>query len=305
MKDIVKRIGALALIPVVTIEKLEDALPLANALCKGGLPVAEVTFRTTCAKDAIAEIVKAYPQMLVGAGTVLTNKQVDEAIEAGAQFVVSPGLNPEVVKYAIDKGILIIPGCANPSDIEIALRLGLNFVKFFPAEAAGGLPMIKAMGAPYTSVKFMPTGGINETNIGQYLQYDKILACGGSWMVDKEMMSQGRFDKIKKATQKAVQTMLDLTFEHVNKLKIEDRNSEQSVVDYVLAKEINWIDEMPQGSNEYVTYSTPYLDRVINYLSAVGVVFDEASKRYNEKGKCIAILTRPSKQEMCIELIQQ
>lgn len=305
MKDIIKRLGALALIPVVTIEKLEDALPLANALCKGGLPVAEVTFRTTCAKDAIAEIVKAYPQMLVGAGTVLTNKQVDDAIEAGAQFVVSPGLNPEVVKYAIDKGILIIPGCANPSDIEIALSLGLNFVKFFPAEAAGGLPMIKAMGAPYTSVKFMPTGGINETNIGQYLQYNKILACGGSWMVDKEMISQRQFDKIKKATQKAVQTMLGLTFEHVNKLKIEDRNSEQSVVDYVLAKEINWIDEMPQGSNEYVTYSTPYLDRVINYLSAVGVVFDEASKRYNEKGKCIAILTRPSKQEMCIELIQQ
>lgn len=146
-----------------------------------------------------------FPEMLVGAGTVLTKDQVDRAVSAGAKFIVSPGLNPEIVKYCVDKGILITPGCANPSDVEQALTYGLDVVKFFPAEPAGGLKMIKAMAAPYVGVKFMPTGGINQNNVREYLAYDRILACGGSWMVQGELVDAGEFDKIEELTREAVE----------------------------------------------------------------------------------------------------
>ena len=139
MNDVLEQIGAYGIVPVVVINKIEDAKPLAKALCDGGLPVAEVTFRTACAKEAISIMAKEYPQMLVGAGTVLTTEQVDEAVEAGAKFIVSPGLNPKVVKYCVEKGIPVTPGCANPSDIEQAIELGLKVVKIFPAEAVGGI----------------------------------------------------------------------------------------------------------------------------------------------------------------------
>ena len=146
--------------------------------------------------------------MLVGAGTVLTTEQVDRAVNAGAKFIVSPGLNPTVVKYCVDKGIPVTPGTSNPSDVEMAISLGLDVVKFFPAEQAGGINMIKAMAAPYTQMKFMPTGGINAKNINSYLAFDKILACGGSWMVKKDLVAAGEFDKIRDLTKEAVQTML-------------------------------------------------------------------------------------------------
>ena len=145
-----------------------------------------------------------YPELLVGAGTVLTTEQVDRAVEAGAKFIVSPGLNPKVVKYCVDKGIPVTPGTSNPSDVEQAIELGLEVVKFFPAEQAGGIAMIKAMAAPYTMVKFMPTGGINTKNLADYLSCDKILCCGGSWMVKGDMIKAGEFDKITAMTKEAV-----------------------------------------------------------------------------------------------------
>ena len=171
MTEINQKLYDIGIIPVIKIDNADDAVPLAKALIDGGLPAAEITFRTSCAAEAIKKITTAYPEMLVGAGTVLTTAQVDAAIEAGSSFIVSPGLNPKVVAYCVEKNIPVIPGCANPSDIEVAIELGLDTVKFFPAEAAGGLPMLKAMSAPYGAIKFMPTGGINADNILSYLKF--------------------------------------------------------------------------------------------------------------------------------------
>ena len=205
MNEVLEKIQEIGIVPVVVLDDAKDAAPLAKALCEGGLPCAVVTFRTAAAEESIRIMSEQFPEMLVGAGTVLTTEQVDRAVAAGAKFIVSPGLNPRIVKYCVEKGILITPGCANPSDIEQALENGLDVVKFFPAEPAGGLKMIKAMAAPYVGVKFMPTGGINQNNVRDYLAYDRILACGGSWMVKGDMVAAGEFDKIKELAAEAVE----------------------------------------------------------------------------------------------------
>lgn len=203
MNDTLKEIGHTGIVPVVVLNKVADAVPLANALIKGGLPCAEVTFRTDAAEESIREIAKKFPEMFVGAGTVLTTEQVDRAIGAGAKFIVSPGFNPKVVEYCIKNNYPICPGIMTPTELEMALGFGLDVVKFFPAENAGGLKMIKAMSAPYTMMKFMPTGGINATNVRDYLACDKILACGGSWMVKGDLIKAGDFDEIQKLTAEA------------------------------------------------------------------------------------------------------
>lgn len=205
MKELLERIGEIGIVPVVVLNDVKDAEPLAQALCDGGLPCAEVTFRTDAAEGSIRRMTKSFPDMLVGAGTVLTIDQVDRAVAAGAKFIVSPGLNPKIVKYCNEKGVLIIPGCANPSDVEQAIENGLSVVKFFPAEQAGGLNYIKAIAAPYTGLKFMPTGGINPKNVRSYLAYDKILACGGSWMVKGDLVQAGEFDKVRELVKEAVE----------------------------------------------------------------------------------------------------
>ena len=207
MNDIIKKIEETRIIPVVVIEDKKDAAALADALCGGGIKCAEVTFRTAAARDAIRIMSETHPDMFVGAGTVLTTEQVDEALVAGAKFIVSPGLNPEVVRYCRDKDVTVIPGIMTPTEIEQALSLGLEVVKFFPAEAAGGLKMIKAMSVPYGNVRFMPTGGINASNIAEYLAFPKIIACGGSWMVSKDLIRDGKFDEIKRLTQEAVRSI--------------------------------------------------------------------------------------------------
>ena len=204
MDKVLEQIQEIGIVPVVVLNDAKDAEPLAKALCDGGLACAEVTFRTAAAEESIRIMSEKFPDMLVGAGTVLTTEQVDRAVAAGAKFIVSPGLNPRIVKYCVDKGILITPGCANPSDIEQALEQGLEVVKFFPAEAAGGLKMVKAMAAPYVGVKFMPTGGINQNNVREYLAYDRILACGGSWMVKSDLVDAGKFDEIEKLARECV-----------------------------------------------------------------------------------------------------
>ncbi len=205
MHEVLEKIQEIGIVPVVVLEDAKDAKPLAQALCDGGLPCAEVTFRTEAAEECIRIMVKEFPDMLVGAGTVLTTEQVDRAVAAGAKFIVSPGLNPRIVKYCVDKGILITPGCSNASDIEQALEYGLEVVKFFPAEPAGGLNMIKALAAPYVGVKFMPTGGINASNVREYLAYKRIVACGGSWMVKGDLVKAGDFAKITEMTKEAVE----------------------------------------------------------------------------------------------------
>ena len=191
-------------IPVVVINKTEDAKPLAKALCEGGLKCAEVTFRTDAAQEAIRIMSQEYPDMMVGAGTVLTIDQVDRAVSAGAKFIVSPGFDPEIVDYCIDKDIPVVPGCMTPSEVAQGVKRGLEVLKFFPAQQAGGVAMIKAMAAPYTSVMFMPTGGINADNLEQYLSFKKIAACGGSWIVKADLIDSKDFEKITELTKEAV-----------------------------------------------------------------------------------------------------
>ena len=205
MNAVLEQLNKIGIVPVVVIENVEDAVPLAKALCAGGLPCAEVTFRTAAAAGAIKAMTDAFPNMCVGAGTVLNAAQVDAAVEAGSKFIVSPGLNPRIVKYCVEKGIVITPGCANPSDVEQAIENGLEVVKFFPAEPAGGLNYIKAIAAPYVGVNFMPTGGISPKNVKDYLAYNRIIACGGSWMVKGDLIKAGEWDKIKELTAEAAQ----------------------------------------------------------------------------------------------------
>lgn len=207
MSTVLEAIRLLGVVPVVTLSDPREAVPLARALCEGGLPCAEVTFRTEAAGESIRRIAAELPDMLVGAGTVLTTRQADDAIAAGAKFIVSPGLNPEVVRHCLARGVTVVPGCTGPSEIEQALALGLDTVKFFPAEAMGGLKVIKALAAPYTGVRFMPTGGINPSNLEDYLAFDRVVACGGSWMADSRLIRDGRFDEIARLTRQAARQL--------------------------------------------------------------------------------------------------
>lgn len=204
MENIMVQIEKTGVIPVVVINDVEDAEPLAQALCEGGLPCAEVTFRTAAAEESIRKMTDIYPNMLIGAGTVLTTEQVDRAVVAGAKFIVSPGFDPEVVDYCILKQIPVFPGCITPSEVAQAVKRGLKVVKFFPAVQFGGVSTIQALTAPYVGLKFMPTGGVNAKNLADYLQCKSIIACGGSWMVKSDLIKAGEFEKIKDMTKEAV-----------------------------------------------------------------------------------------------------
>lgn len=204
MNEILNQLEKCMIVPVVVLNNAKNAKPLGEALCQGGLPCAEVTFRTEAAEESIRIMSENFPNMLVGAGTVLTTEQVDRAVNAGAKFIVSPGFDEEIVDYCLEKGIVVLPGCATPSEVAKAVKRGLEVIKFFPAEQAGGLSMIKAMAAPYTMVKFMPTGGINPENVEDYLRFDKIFACGGSWMVKNSLIENQEFDKIRQLSEDAV-----------------------------------------------------------------------------------------------------
>ena len=201
MNETIKELG---LVPVVVLNDAKDAVSLAGALMEGGLPVAEVTFRTEAAEESIRLIAQAYPDMLVGAGTVITTEQVDRAVAAGAKFIVSPGFDAEVVDYCLEKGIPVYPGVVTPSEVMQAVKRGLKVVKFFPAQQYGGVDTIKALAAPFPQIRFMPTGGVNLKNLKDYLGSDKVVACGGSWMVKGDMIKAGEFDKIAQITREAV-----------------------------------------------------------------------------------------------------
>ena len=205
MNKILERLSSFGIVPVVVLNRSEDAEPLADALCNAGLPCAEVTFRTDAAAESIKIMKEKHPELLIGAGTVLTTEQVDRALDAGAEFIVSPGFDPEIVDYCIAKNVPIVPGCVTPSEVAQGVHRGLEVLKFFPAEQAGGLAMIKAMAAPYTNVKFMPTGGISEGNLASYLECNNIVCCGGSWMVKADMVESGDFSAISEKAKRAVE----------------------------------------------------------------------------------------------------
>ncbi|MFM2623649.1 bifunctional 4-hydroxy-2-oxoglutarate aldolase/2-dehydro-3-deoxy-phosphogluconate aldolase [Vibrio owensii] len=205
MSTINEQLKALKIIPVIAVDKAEDIIPLGKVLAENGLPVAEITFRSDAAAEAIRLLREAQPDMLIGAGTVLNKEQVIAAKEAGAAFIVSPGFNPNTVKACQEVGIDIVPGVNNPSALEAALEMGLTTLKFFPAEASGGVNMVKAMLAPYGDVHIMPTGGINQKNIKDYLAVPRVLACGGTWMVDKKLVEAGEWDELARLTREAVE----------------------------------------------------------------------------------------------------
>ncbi len=319
MNKIVEELSKIGIVPVIAIDDAADAVPLAKALIAGGLPCAEITFRTAAAEESIRLMAEACPDMLVGAGTVLTTEQVDKAINAGSKFIVSPGLNPEIVKYCQSKGVPVLPGCSNPSDIEMALSLGLTEVKFFPAEAAGGLNMIKAMSAPYGNVKFMPTGGINAKNLTDYLDFDKILACGGTYMVTKDMIANKEFDKIEQLTREAVKAMLGFDIRHVG---INAENEEEAIgIATLIANMFGFpvkngnssvfagtavevMKEKYLGTHGHIAIGTRYIERAIYHLERQGVVFDYDTVKTDVKGKKTAIYMKGEFGGFALHLVQ-
>lgn len=300
MNKVLDKIYKIGLVPVVKLDNADDAVSLAGALCSGGLPVAEITFRTDAAEQSIKNIKAAFPDMLIGAGTVLTVEQVDRAVKAGAQFIVTPGFNKKIVQHCIDIGIPVTPGCPTSSDIEAAIEMGLDTLKFFPAENLGGIKMIKALAAPYTTVKFMPTGGINAQNIGDYLASDKILACGGSWMVKDTLISAGEFDLIEKMTREAVNAVLAFRFDH---MAINCANEKEAAsvaalltgifgfdkkeipVSYYCSDEIEVMKNPARGAKGHIAISCSNIDRAVYHLSERGVAFDMSTARYSDSGK--------------------
>ncbi len=204
MNTIEKKLEELKLVPVVKLDRVSDAVPLGEALCQGGLPIAEVTFRTDAAEDSIREMKKRFPEMCVGAGTVVNLEQAKRALDAGAEFLVSPGFSDQVTQFAVEQKLPIFPGTCTPSEIMKAMEYGLSVVKFFPAKQYGGLETMKALAAPFPSIRFMPTGGVNAGNLMEFLSFDKIIACGGSWMVKPSMIENGDFAGILRLTEEAV-----------------------------------------------------------------------------------------------------
>ena len=321
MSEMIKELYSIGLIPVIKIENAEDAVPLAKALIDGGLPAAEITFRTPCAAEAIKRITDAYPEMLVGAGTVLTTEQVDAAIAAGSKFLVSPGLNPKVTAYALSKGVPMLPGCSNPSDIEAALELGLTTVKFFPAEAAGGLKMLKAMAAPYGQLTFMPTGGISAENLLDYLKFNKIVACGGSFMVKDELVKEKKWDEITALTRNAVKKMLGLEFTHMginNENQAEAERSaklfeimfgmplRQTSKSVFASEEFEFMYGPGPGRCGHIGIRTNFVDRAMAYFTRMGFEFDESTIAYDDKtGKPKFVYFKDEISGFAVHLVQK
>lgn len=319
MNETLEKIGELGIIPVVKIEKAEDALPLGRALIDGDLPIAEITFRTSAAEESIKTLTGGLPNLLVGAGTVLTIQQVKKAVSAGAKFIVSPGFNPRVVDYCLENNIPVTPGINNPTQIEMALERGIEVVKYFPAEASGGLPLLKSMSAPYTGIKFIPTGGINLNNLTSYLSNKKVHACGGSWMVKADLISSGNFDEITRITKEAISTMLGFEFAHLGineETKDKALNSANllSQLFYFSVKEgatsifagsgFEVMKNQYLGKHGHIAIATNHIYRAINYLKTKGIpVLPETAKE--EDGKLKAIYLDQEVSGFAIHLLQK
>lgn len=320
MHDVLNQISKVGIVPVIKIDDVEKAVPLAKALVAGGIPCAEVTFRTAEGEEAIRRIAAEVPEVILGAGTVLTTAQVDKAIAAGAKFIVSPGFNPKIVSYCIEKGIPITPGCSTPSDIEKALEHGLEVVKFFPAEQAGGINFIKAVAAPYTTVKFMPTGGINANNVSSYLAFDRVLACGGSWMVGADLIAEGNFDEITRLAREAVLSMLDFKLIHIGLntdntdaalqaakmfemlfgFKVKDGSKSAFA-----GPAIEVMKSPGPGKHGHIAIATNSVMRAHAFLERQGIQFDDSTIRTDAKGKMTFIYLKEEIAGFAVHLLQR
>lgn len=320
MNEVLSRLSEMGIIPVVKIEDPDKAVPLAEALYKGGLSCVEITFRTARAEEAIKRITAAMPGMLVGAGTVLTTGQVEQAVNAGAKFIVSPGLNPDVVRYCVERRILIVPGCSNPSDIEIAMGFGLDVVKFFPAEALGGVKVIKAISAPYKGIRFIPTGGISEKNLNEYLSCPGVLACGGSWMVNESYIESGDFEKITFLAREAIKTMLGFELAHIgiNSETAEEASQNAKIFSRLFGLEYKegkssifagkYFEIMKQpfrGKNGHIAISTNSIERAVAYMKLLGYTMDMEGAKRDSGGRLSAVYFEQEFAGFAVHFIQK
>ena len=317
--EFLEKLSLAGLVPVIAIDDADDAVPLCKALADGGLPVAEITFRTAAAEESIRRVHEALPHVALCAGTVLTTDQVDRAVNAGAAAIVSPGLSPEIVKYCVEKNIPICPGTSTPSDIQVALSYGLKAVKFFPAEAAGGLPMIKNLAPVYSGLNFMPTGGVNEKNMLDYLAFDRIICCGGTFMCPKDLIKNKEWDKITELTRNAVDKMLGFELRHIG-LNTEDAETALSE-----AKKLSMLTGMPvkegnssnfvgtgfevmksmgRGKNGHIAIGTNSVKRAKWHLEMRGYKFIEESAVV-KNGKLIAIYLEDEVAGFAVHLVQK
>lgn len=306
MDQILKTVSDIGIIPVIAIEDAGKAVPLARALTAGGLPAAEVTFRTAAGEEAIRRIAQNCPEVLVGAGTVLNLDQCGRALAAGAKFIVSPGYNEELVNYCVEKGVPVFPGCVNASDMTRAVNAGLKVVKFFPAEQSGGVAFLKAL-APVLPLNFMPTGGVNTKNLLDYLSFERIAACGGTWMVKKDLIEGEKWDEITAICKDAVKTMLGFELRHIG---INCANEEEAAR---TAQSFSSVFGMVQktgnssifagtaiecmkapylGEKGHIAIGTNSVDRAVYHLGLDGVEFDEATRKTDAKGRTTAIYLR-------------
>jgi 2-dehydro-3-deoxyphosphogluconate aldolase/(4S)-4-hydroxy-2-oxoglutarate aldolase len=320
MNEILEELGKIGIAPVIRIDDIEKAVPLARALIAGGIPCAEITFRTEEGEEAIRRIGRECPEILLGAGTVLTTDQVDRAVDAGARFIVSPGFNPKVVAHCIKRGTPIIPGCSNPSDIEQALEYGLEAIKFFPAENAGGLPYIKAVAAPYPGLKFMPTGGINADNIGTYLSCEKILACGGSWMADASLVHEGRFDEIAKRCREALQKAHGFSVAHIgiNAANEDEARKAAAFLERFFgfiprdgnssifsSDRIELMKAPYLGKNGHIAVAVNNVWRAKAFLERNGLSFNNESAKQDGKGALVSVYLQDELAGFAIHLAQK
>lgn len=295
--DVLKTLSDIGIIPVIAMDDSEKAVPLAKALIAGGLPCAEVTFRTAAGEQVIRNMTKSCPDMLVGAGTVLTMEQLKRALDAGAKFIVSPGINEEVVKYCVDHDIPCTPGTANPSEMIKCYNMGLKVVKLFPAENLGGIEYIKACGAAIP-LRFLPTGGVNTKNIVNYAKEEKIFACGGTWMVKKDMIEAEKWDEITKICKEAVNALLGFSIKHIgincNDKKESDTLAkslcdtfhlpfvEKSASNFAGAA-VETMNSIGRGTKGHIAIGTNNVDRAIYHMKSWGVKFDESTRKVDEK----------------------
>ena len=320
MHPVLKQISDIGIVPVIAIDDAEKAVPLAKALVAGGLPVAEITFRTAAGEAAIRAISREVPEMLVGAGTVLTHDQLDRALDAGARFIVSPGFNPDMVRYGLSKGALMVPGTATPGEMEQAMALGLEVVKFFPAEQNGGVAKLKALAGPYTNLRWMPTGGVNTKNMMDYLGFDRIIACGGTWMVKKDLIEGEQWDEITRICKEAVKTMLGFSLAHVGINCADEAQAEQTAktlcalfdLEYkpgnssIFAGSAVECNKAPgRGANGHIAIGTNNVDRAVYHLGLRGVTFDESSRKTDAKGNTKAIYLKDELAGFAVHLVKK
>lgn len=320
MVQISEQIFKIGIIPVIAIDDADKAVPLACALVKGDLPAAEVTFRTAAGEEAIRRIAAEVPEVLVGAGTVLNLEQCDRALAAGAKFIVSPGYNEALVAHCQEKGVLVLPGCVNASDMTRAANAGLEYVKFFPAEQSGGVDGIKALAPVFPKLNFMPTGGVNTKNLMDYLGYDRIFACGGTWMVKKDLIEGEKWDEITRICKDAVKTMLGFELGHVG-INCQDAGQAEQTAKALCAifgfeyKAGNSSDfagsavecnKAPgRGAHGHIAIRTNNVDRAIYHLGLQGVKFDESSRKTDAKGRTKAIYLQEELGGFALHLVQK